>query len=783
MKALAAVMLATALSAQAQSPARPQLTPEQAATMRIADYLAQGPAPWTPGAFDATALKPDFVVAADGSGTHRTVQAAVDAVPDGSAQRHVIAIRPGTYREKLCVRGKGPLVLLGDPADAAAVLIVAGSWNTQPKRAGIDAAHPCFPDLHAATHGTPGSASVVFASDGLTAAHLTIANDAMDKVKAGVGYPEGAGESGGAQAVALMTLGDRILLEDVRLLGHQDTLHTRQRTPGEPARVLVRGSLIAGDVDFIFGNATLVIDDSDILSRAGRRLPGNGGHVLAPSTRPGDRLGMLVTRSRFVAEPGVPGASVSLGRAWDEGVKRGEWQPGVSPNGQALVRDSGLGPHLAPWSASTSRRPFSATGEQANRMAEFNNRLLPADPAREVLPPRDGWAAATGGTTGGAHASEGQVFEVKTRAELVAALRAVALSRIVKVRGRIDLSTGDDGRPLGADDYRDPAFSWEAFAQAYDPATWGTRKPEGPMEEARRRSARRQAERVVMRVPSNTTLVGVGRGAALVNGMVLLEDVDNVIVRNLRLSDAYDHFPAWDPGDNGHGEWNSEYDSLSLRGATRVWVDHCSFDDGPRPDAAEPTLLGRRLQRHDGLLDITKASNHVTVSWNRFMHHDKTSLVGGGDRALADEGRLKVTFHHNLWWDTKERSPRVRFGQVHLYNNLHVATSEARFGYALGVGLRSRIVSELNAFETPATVDSARLVRRIQGEAFYDRGSLHNGRPVDLVALLRRAEPGVAITADVGWKPEFFTPQDPAAEVPARVRSGSGAGRRWFGPE
>ena len=72
--------------------------------------------------------------------------------------------------------------------------------------------------MAAATYGTYGSASVVFASDDLTAAHLTIANDAMDAVKAGQGYPPGAGESGGAQAVALMTIGDRVLLERVQLL-------------------------------------------------------------------------------------------------------------------------------------------------------------------------------------------------------------------------------------------------------------------------------------------------------------------------------------------------------------------------------------------------------------------------------------------------------------------------------------------------------------------------------------------------------------------------------------
>ena len=113
----------------------------------------------------------------------------------------------------------------------------------------------------------------------------------------------------------------------------------------------------------------------------------------APATAPADtRLG-LVMRSRFVAEPGEADASISLGRAWDEGVARGAWLAGVSPNGQVLGRDSLIGPHIAPRAASTSRRPFSATGEQAIRMLEFNNSAAPADPARETLAGYDGWAA------------------------------------------------------------------------------------------------------------------------------------------------------------------------------------------------------------------------------------------------------------------------------------------------------------------------------------------------------------------------------------------------------
>ena len=112
-------------------------------------------------------------------------------------------------------------------------------------------------------------------------------------------------------------------------------------------------------------------------------------------------------------------------------------------------------------------------------------------------------------------------------------------------------------------------------------------------------------------------------------------------MRHLRLSDAYDHFPAWDPGDNAHGEWNSEFDNLSLRNASRVWVDHCTFDDGQRPDSNEPTLLGQRMQKHDGLLDITRGADLVTVSYNVFEQHDKTVLVGHSDSYTADAGKLR----------------------------------------------------------------------------------------------------------------------------------------------
>jgi len=340
--------------------ARPQLTPEQAAAHTPAAYLSD----WAPAPLaDLATTPPDLVVRPGES-----IQAAIDKVPARDSRRWVIRIRPGTYRGPVCIRDKAPLALIGSPL--AATLIVDGRYAGQQKAAD-EPAQPCWPELGKTAIGTPGSTTLWVASDDVQLLHLSIANDAMDGVRDGAPYPPGAGESGGAQAVALTLAGDRLQLEHLRLLGHQDTLYAKRPTPGASARQLVRHSLIAGDVDFVFGDATLVIAHSTLLSRAHRRAPGNGGIILAPGTAPGVAQGLLVTHSRLVAEPGLAPGSAALGRAWDTGVAPGAWVAGASPNGVAVVRDSEIGAHVGPWRASTSRRPFDAA---SHRLSEFDNR-------------------------------------------------------------------------------------------------------------------------------------------------------------------------------------------------------------------------------------------------------------------------------------------------------------------------------------------------------------------------------------------------------------------------
>nr|WP_295079563.1 pectinesterase family protein [uncultured Roseateles sp.] len=360
------LMMCGIAQAQLLAQDRPQLSDSQAAAMTQADYLGD----WHPPALQAQHWRADFIVAADGSGSHRSLQAAIDALP-AQGRRHYIQLKPGRYREQVCAHDKAPFTLYGQMGDAAAVQIVHGHFSSEPKAVGTPA-NRCTPDLAASQYGTAGSATLAIFSDDVQLAHLSVVNDAMDAVREGQGYPPAVGESGGAQAVALMTEGDRLQLQDVRLLGHQDTFFVRAKAQGGAARVWVQASWIAGDVDFIFGNGTLVISDSTLLSRAGRRVPGSGGYVLAPSTAPQQAYGMLVQRSRLLAEAGVAPASIALGRAWDAGVGRGAWQAGVSPNGQALIRDSLLGPHLRGWGASTSRRPFDAATQ---RLSEYRNQL------------------------------------------------------------------------------------------------------------------------------------------------------------------------------------------------------------------------------------------------------------------------------------------------------------------------------------------------------------------------------------------------------------------------
>ncbi|MFF5920364.1 polysaccharide lyase family 1 protein [Streptomyces flavochromogenes] len=395
------------------------------------------------------------------------------------------------------------------------------------------------------------------------------------------------------------------------------------------------------------------------------------------------------------------------------------------------------------------------------------------DPARATLPAGDGWASEGTGTTGGAAAVASRVFTVTTWEEFRDALAVPGTEpRIVKVVGTLNATAA------GCAAFEAAGYDFARYLADYDPAVWGYENVvSGPQEDLRAASATAQGEAIKVRVPANTTIVGVGEHAGITGGSLQVQGVDNVVVRNLTMESPLDCFPQWDPTDGATGAWNSEYDSLVVYGSTHVWIEHNTFTDGAHPDSSLPSYYGEVYQQHDGELDVVRGADLVTISWNAFTDHDKTLMIGNSDSAGAtDRGKLRVTLHHNLFKNVIERAPRVRFGQVDAYNNHFVVPSSA-YAYSLGIGQESQLFAEKNAFTLAGDVPAGKILKKWKDAPVTTVGNYVNGRPVDLLAVHNAQFPDELLRADAGWTPVLRTRVDHPRAVPALVGHRAGAGR------
>ena len=323
---------------------------------------------------------------------------------------------------------------------------------------------------------------------------------------------------------------------------------------------------------------------------------------------------------------------------------------------------------------------------------------------------------------------------------MLAAIKAQGSApKIIKLYGTIDMTSADNGGP---------------FTSTSD-----------------------QALRNAIRLTSNTTLIGIGSDVQFVNARIMIKGVENVIVRNLTIVNPCDINPVWDPNDGSSGNWNSAYDGVVIDGAKRVWIDHNVFTDAPLTDDKLPVVNGKTKQCHDGALDVKNGSDYVTVSNNRFELHQKNILIGSSDSTTSDDGHLTVTFHHNHFLNVSERSPRVRFGKVHLYNNYYEG---ARTGgiyphlYSIGVGYKAKIISQNNAFDIAGANSCSNIVKN-PGSSSYtgaidDIGSLLNGSPLNMAS-------NCSFSSAVGWTLPYNATLLPTTEVKQAVQSNAGVGK------
>ncbi|MFF5478568.1 polysaccharide lyase family 1 protein [Streptomyces sp. NPDC012935] len=399
----------------------------------------------------------------------------------------------------------------------------------------------------------------------------------------------------------------------------------------------------------------------------------------------------------------------------------------------------------------------------------------PRDLGRQVLGANDGWASEGAGTTGGAGADAAHVYTVSTWAEFRQALAdGTGAPRIIRVDGMIDAASE------GCDAFAADGYDFQRYLADYDPAVWGHDNPvSGEQEELRAASAARQDQAVKANVPADTTIVGVGKGSGILGGSLQIKGVDNVILRNLTIEAPVDCFPQWDPtDDNKTGAWNSEYDGVVVYGSTHVWIDHNTLTDGRYPDSSLPSYFGKVYQQHDGLLDIVRGANHVTVSWNSFEDHDKTMLIGNSDSAgSTDTGKLKVTLHHNRFEGIVERAPRVRFGQVDSYNNHFVVTGDQNYAYVFGIGASSQLYATHNALSLAPGVSVGKALKKWNEAPLTAEDNYVNGKLTDLIAVHNAEIPGEPLRSGAGWTPTLRTKVDNPKAVPGIVDRCAGAGK------
>ncbi|GGR02775.1 pectinesterase family protein [Streptomyces pilosus] len=292
-----------------------------------------------------------LTVAKDGTGQYRTVQAAVNAIPANNPSRVVVSIKPGTYRETVKVPSDKPHVTFqgtGGSRKDTVIVYDNAAGTRKPDGSG--------------TYGTSGSATVAVEADDFQARNLTISND----------FDERANQSlSGHQAVALRTAADRILLDGVIVEGDQDTLLLDTAAKDKLGRVRVTGSYIVGNVDFVFGRATAVIDRSVITLK--KRWDGtSAGYVTAPSTA-ANRKGFLIADS--TVNGAVSDRSFYLGRPWHAGGD-------ASLDPQTTVRNTTLSAAIrtTPWT------DMSGFSWKDDRFAEYRNTGPGSGPASSNRP-------------------------------------------------------------------------------------------------------------------------------------------------------------------------------------------------------------------------------------------------------------------------------------------------------------------------------------------------------------------------------------------------------------
>ena len=333
-----------------------------------------------------------LVVDDDGAADFRTVQGALNYAMQHTARTApvTVTIRDGRYQELLYLRGKDNLTLRGQSRDGTVIDAVnsdgvnPGSGTAQEARApGITGGRAVF---------------LIEDADLVTIDGLTLRNSALR-----------ASPTGGQAEALFFNSEGRLIVKNASLFSEQDTVQVRGYS-------WFYRSLIAGNVDYIWGNnRAALFEDSELRTVGDSGNGKSGGYLLQARTVSAQDKGFMFVNSRLTHGPGPTGNDVPAGATW---LAR---SPGYAATWDHVAFiNCRMGPHIAPvgWAGPNVRQPapnpaqatatagwreygsMDLAGKPLDTSARQFGRVLDAQEARAAYTTRAEFFAGFGGGRG-----------------------------------------------------------------------------------------------------------------------------------------------------------------------------------------------------------------------------------------------------------------------------------------------------------------------------------------------------------------------------------------------
>jgi pectate lyase len=174
------------------------------------------------------------------------------------------------------------------------------------------------------------------------------------------------------------------------------------------------------------------------------------------------------------------------------------------------------------------------------------------------------------------------------------------------------------------------------------------------------------ADKIELKEISNVTIIGVGGGAVFDQLGIHVRDSSNIIIRNVTVRNVK---KSGSPTSNGG-------DAIGMESTVRnVWVDHVTLE-----------ASGGESEGFDGLFDVKDNVQYVTLSYSILRNSGRGGLVGSSE---SDVSNGFITYDHNLYENIDSRTPLLRGGIAHIYNNYYVSLHES--GINSRAGARARV--------------------------------------------------------------------------------------------